>query len=390
LRAIVFTRDFPPEHGGVQTLMERLAAHYGANALVIARRAPGDEAFDRAQPYRVERMPRFEWRHSLRAVDLLLRGVSYALRLVWGLVVLLDAIREHRPDVIWCAYAFPNGLPALIARWWERTPYVVYCHGTEALRVMARGGVGLWLLRAVIRSASRVVTHSGFMRGQLSRLAPSEKILVNELGADSGALDTHAAPLESIGGFDLTEARVLAAVGRLERRKGHDAMIAALPEIRRAHPNVCWVVVGDGPERERLRALAAQRGVADSIVFAGRLSDAEVSRLLARADLFVMPSRRIGPDVEAFGIVYLEAALFGVPSVGGASGGVPEAIEDGVTGLLCDPESPPDLAAKVTLLLGDEALRRQMGEAARRRAEARTWQTCVTKLEAEVASALSR
>jgi phosphatidylinositol alpha-1,6-mannosyltransferase len=386
VKVIIFTRDFPPEFGGVQTLMERIAAFHGADALVIARHAPGDAAFDRAPgvTYRVRRMPRLDWTHANPLLRVLLRAAAYLLRFIIGGIYLGEAVRTHRAELVYCAYAMANGLPMLVVRALAGCPYCVYCHGTETLRTIDRGGLPRLAMKLVLRFARRVIVHSGFMRDEVARLVPAEKIVVNRLGADSGALDPSAPPAAEMAGVPLAGKKVLLTVGRLETRKGHDRVAEALPAVLARHPETIWFVVGDGPDRGRLGEIVARLHLEAAVVFCGRLSDADVSRLLARADLFVMPSRRIGPDVEAFGIVFLEAARFGVPSIGGRSGGVPDAIDDGVTGLLADPESSADVAEKIIRLLDDEPLRRRLGEAARERAAQRTWRACVEQLQRDV------
>jgi phosphatidylinositol alpha-1,6-mannosyltransferase len=113
--------------------------------------------------------------------------------------------------------------------------------------------------------------------------------------------------------------------------------------------------------------MTRERGLEADVVFAGAARPEDLPALYAACDVFVMASRRIGDNVEGFGIVCLEAAAAGKPVVAGRSGGVPDAIEDGVTGLLVDPESPTDIAEKISLLLRDPARRARMGEAGRQR-----------------------
>jgi len=384
VKVIVFTRDFPPEFGGVQRLLGKVADHYGKDALVIARRCPGFREYDQGRPYTTIRMRRFEWRHANPVMSRILGAISYLLRFFVGGIHLGDAIRRQKTDLVLCGYAFPNGLPMVVARLLTGCPFVVWCHGTETLRALESGGLQRAALRLVWRLAVRVVVHSRFMRDEVARFVPPEKIIVNRLGSDSGNLDFSAAPATAVDELPLAGRAVVLTVGRLERRKGHDLLAHAMPLIREKIPHVLWLIVGDGPERERLTQAIADWRLADCVRLLGRRSDAEVSALLARADLFAMPSRRIGPDVEAFGIVYLEAARFGVPAVGGRSGGVADAVQDGGTGLLCDPEDPRDIAAKVITLLGDPARRAEMGRAAKANAERQTWDEFARHLSEEL------
>ncbi len=129
------------------------------------------------------------------------------------------------------------------------------------------------------------------------------------------------------------------------------------------------MVIGDGPNRANLSELANELGVSHMVEFAGRTSDCEAYGALSRCDIFVMPSRllKARSGEEGFGIVYLEAAAFGKAVVAGRSGGVPEAVLDGVTGILVDPEDPACVAEAIERLITDLVLRRRLGEAGRER-----------------------
>jgi phosphatidylinositol alpha-1,6-mannosyltransferase len=158
-------------------------------------------------------------------------------------------------------------------------------------------------------------------------------------------------------------------VGRLVERKGHDTVIRAMPEVLNRVPDAAYVIVGGGPESERLVRLAEDTGVARHVHLLGRLPRGEMVGLLSRCDVLVMPSRQVGTSVEGFGIVFLEAGALGKPVVGGRSGGIPDAIEEGVTGLLVDPEDTVALAEAITSILADPDLAGRMGEAGRERVE---------------------
>ncbi len=136
-----------------------------------------------------------------------------------------------------------------------------------------------------------------------------------------------------------------------------------------------WVVIGDGPLRGELEALARAHGVADSVRFLGALSDAERDTWLRRADLLAMPSRLPGAGRagEGFGIVYLEAAAYGKPVVAGNVGGAVDAVLDGQTGLLVDPADPRAVGEAIATLLLDPDLAQRLGRAGAGRAQDSAW-----------------
>jgi phosphatidylinositol alpha-1,6-mannosyltransferase len=139
-------------------------------------------------------------------------------------------------------------------------------------------------------------------------------------------------------------------------------------------PDLVYVVAGDGPDRERLVELARRLGVDESVRFVGAVEDAELPLWYSLGDVFVMPSRSDPPDVEGFGIVYLEAAACERPVVAARAGGVPDAVADGVSGLLVEPGDRDGLARALAELLSDPARRANLGRRARERVLAElTW-----------------
>jgi phosphatidylinositol alpha-1,6-mannosyltransferase len=163
--------------------------------------------------------------------------------------------------------------------------------------------------------------------------------------------------------------RVLLSVTRLVERKGLDQVIRALPQVLATCPGVQYWITGEGPMRTRWEELVQSMGLQDRVRFLGRVPEDELVELYNRCDVFLMPSRECQDSghVEGFGIVFLEANACGKPVIGGTSGGMPEAIEEGKTGLLVDPEYIHGLAKAILRLLNDAPLARQMGQYGRRR-----------------------
>jgi phosphatidylinositol alpha-1,6-mannosyltransferase len=149
--------------------------------------------------------------------------------------------------------------------------------------------------------------------------------------------------------------RVLLTVSRLaasERCKGHDRVIAALPRILERIPEVIYLVVGDGDDRQRLEELAQTTGVAHVMRFAGHVPHTELPDYFRLADVFVMPSTQ-----EGFGIVFLEAAASGLPIIGGNRDGSADALAEGAIGTLIDPDDAPQLVGAICNALDCRALR---------------------------------
>jgi phosphatidyl-myo-inositol dimannoside synthase len=177
--------------------------------------------------------------------------------------------------------------------------------------------------------------------------------------------------------------KLILSVGRLSRRKGFDQVIAALPALIDSGIDVHYALVGIGEDREYLGHHAVTTQVAERVHFLGHVEPADLPRWYEAADVFAMPNRSVNSDTEGFGMVFIEAAACGTPSIAGRAGGTGSAVLDGRTGLRVDGE---DLAAVVHALrrmLGDEPLNRRLGEAAAARARSEfSWDQVAAKTRA--------
>jgi phosphatidylinositol alpha-1,6-mannosyltransferase len=283
-------------------------------------------------------------------------------------------------------------------RWlrrWLGLPYVVYTHGNEVLGILTeeRPGAPESFEGQALRGASRVVAVSRFTAGlvQQAGVDPARIEVVNP-GCDL----TRFAPKPADASLRQRilgarhRHRVILTTGNLVARKGHDVVIRALARLQVDVPDVVYLIVGDGPHRGELERLAGLLGVRDRVVFAGRVPDAELPAFYILGDVFVMVSRerREESDVEGFGLVYLEAGACGKAVVGGRSGGIPEAIADGVTGLLVDPSDPDDVARALAGILNEDGLAARLGAAGRARVEREfTWAHAAHRIEAVLMAA---
>jgi phosphatidylinositol alpha-1,6-mannosyltransferase len=169
----------------------------------------------------------------------------------------------------------------------------------------------------------------------------------------------------------------LLSVCRLTPRKGVDRTLEAVARLTEQYPKLIYAIVGDGDDRGRLTSLVQEKGLTDRVLFAGRVSDADLLRFYARCDLLVLASREEGDDIEGFGLVLVEAGAFGKPVIGGDSGGVGEAVAHEENGLLVDPQSPLAIAQAIDRILGDRSLALRLGREGQRRAtEVFTWERC--------------
>jgi phosphatidylinositol alpha-1,6-mannosyltransferase len=224
-------------------------------------------------------------------------------------------------------------------------------------------------IRFMSRNIDAITYLGDYTRGEISKAF--SKTEVSKLVQIAPGIDVdHFVPTDSSklrAELGLADKSVIISVGRLVHRKGQDKLIAALPAIKVAVPNVHLVLVGVGPHQDHLEKLALKLNVSDCVTFIGRINYAELPTYICLGDIFAMPSRSrfFGLEVEGLGIVYLEASACGLPVVGGKSGGAPDAVLIGETGLVVDGTKPAEIAGACIELLNNPELCVLMGAAGR-------------------------
>ena len=161
----------------------------------------------------------------------------------------------------------------------------------------------------------------------------------------------------------IAEKKVIVSVGRLVHRKGQDHLIEAMPEILKSVPSAHLLLVGEGPYREHLQKLVTENKLETAVTFIGRIHYKELPIYICAGDIFAMPSRSrlMGLEVEGLGIVYLEASACGLPVLAGNSGGAPDAVVEGETGLVVDGTNNQQIATAAIELLSNVEASHKMG-----------------------------
>ena len=354
MRTLVVTNDFPPRPGGIQAFVHALAVRQPADEVVVYAPAwKGAAAFDAGQPFPVVRHP-----------TSLVLPVPDVLRRV------RDLARAEGCDRVWFGAAAPLGL---LARPLRLDRSVASTHGHEVGWALLPGA--RQLLRRIGRDVD-VVTHLGEYTRR--RLAPAlgDGVRLEQLasGVDTAVFRPGAGGEDVRQRHGLTGRPVVVCVSRLVPRKGQDVLVRALPELRRRVPGAALLLVGGGPDLPRLRRLALELGVADDVVLTGSVPWEQLPAHYDAGDVFAMPcrTRRAGLEVEGLGIVFLEASASGLPVVAGRSGGSPDAVLEGVTGVTVDGRSPAQVADAVAGFLLDRDRAEQTGRAGRSWVE-RAW-----------------
>jgi phosphatidyl-myo-inositol dimannoside synthase len=359
VRSLLLTEVFPPRVGGSGRWFWEVYRRLPREQVTVAAgEHPGATKFDCEHDLRIARLPLVMPHWGVCSP----RGLGRYWRLFRALKRL---VRDGDVRMIHAGRALPEGWLAWMLNRSCGLPYLVYVHGEELNIGLQSRELG-WMMRRVFRRVERVIVNSRNSRRLLQDWGvPNDKVTVLNPGVDTKRFVPAPCCFETRGRFGWGERTVVLTVGRLQKRKGQDMLIRALPQIRRSIPDVLYVIMGDGEQRQALEELADETGVAAAVQFLGEGGDEDLIRCYQQCDLFALPNREVDGDIEGFGMVLLEAQACGKPVLAGDSGGTAETMRPDETGVIVDCTAPERLAAAVTTLLKDPERRQRMGTAAR-------------------------
>lgn len=376
-RTLLVSENFPPKVGGSGRWLWELYRRLPREGYVIAAGEDSRQGdFDRTHDLRVFRLPL-----SMRTRGMVsfhgLKGYLRGVRRLWRLV------RQKNVRTIHCGRCLPEGWMAWIVRRFTGVPYLLFVHGEE-MNTASTSRELTWMARRVLGGARLIIANSRNTETILRNewCAPPERIRVLHPGVDTQRFvpaPRDETPRAQLGWGSRP---VLLTVGRLQKRKGHDRLISALPAIRQQFPDILYAIVGGGEERPALDRLVAENGLKGHVQFMGEVADDQLVACYQQCDLFVLPNRQIGRDIEGFGMVLLEAQACGKPVVAGASGGTAETMQLGTTGEIVPCEDPTLLADTVVRLLADPDRLIAMGATGRAWCEANfDWEILVQRAQ---------
>jgi phosphatidyl-myo-inositol dimannoside synthase len=348
-RTLVVTNDFPPRVGGIESFVLAMVRRMDPDSVVVhTARQAGDAVFDATLAFSVIRDPS---RIMLPTPAITKRSVAIA--------------KDMGCDSAWFGAAAPLGLMAAsLKREAGVRRTVATTHGHEVW--WARAPVTRQLLHRVGETNDVLTYVADYTRERIAKaLAPEAAARMVRLtpGVDTRVFNplVDGRPVREM--YGLGDRPVIVCVSRFVERKGQDMLIRALPLVQHDVPDAALLLVGDGPMRTKLVHLAEGLGVSKDVIFAGPKSWPETPPYYAAGDVFCMPcrTRKLGLEVEALGIVFLEAAATGLAIVVGRSGGAPETVLDGRTGCVVDPRSHVAVGRALADLLENRGVAREMG-----------------------------
>jgi phosphatidylinositol alpha-1,6-mannosyltransferase len=354
-KILCITNDFGPRAGGIETfvigLIERLPR---SRVIVYTSAQDNSHTYDRKwlEDYGVEVV------RDKAKILLPTPGVAYCVKAL---------VREREISTVFFGAAAPLGLLSRGLRKAGVNHIVALTHGHEVWWSK------VWPFTMAIKFISRHVNHLTYL-GEYTRSAIARSI-TDQAAASmvkiAPGIDTdHFSPQDAIElrrELGLTDKKVIVSVGRLVHRKGQDVLIEAMPSIIKEVPEAHILMIGEGPYRSYLETRVKTLGLQERVTFIGRIQYVELPRYICAGDLFVMPSRSrlAGLEVEGLGIVYLEASACGLPVIAGNSGGAPDAVLAGKTGLVVEGSKQDAVASAVVELLLDPKRSHAMGQAGR-------------------------
>lgn len=367
MRIWILAENWPPRVGGIERYLTGIAGNLkGHEVTVIApvRLVPPTAELAQGKP------------------QIIRKRFFYPLWPKWYFLYrfLLKKARSEKPDIILCGKALFEGRLALKLKKKLGIGYVVCTYGMEIATWSAHPRIRKQLVH-VLEHADRILYINQKTKDELLALGAQEQQLISLYpGVDPAILDQKKNQ-DVLKKYNIQQLYIL-TVARLVPRKGIDDLIEACGQIGE---RIQLVIVGDGSEQQHLEEHAKKFGV--SAAFIGSIFDEELYALYRSAAIFALTPKELPGDYEGFGIVYCEAAYFGVPVIGTKTGGVIEAVEDGVTGILASPGDIPAIAKALTTLLTNTALAHQYGDAGRRRVlEKFTWNATMRPFTAYLAN----
>lgn len=342
MRTLLITLEYPPFKGGVANYYFNLAKYWplGENIKII----------DNSKNELMAQSGRFPW---FRAVTTLIRQQ-----------------KRKSFDHLLVGHILPLGTAALLAAFIRPFSFSVFLHGLDFSAAVSSYRKS-FLTKLILRQAENIICANSYTADLVHRFDKKikNKIQVVNPGIEPIIPDKDCDKLEEIKSqYGLEGKFVLFSLGRLVARKGFDTVIKAISHNEFKLNNLVYFIAGSGPQEKELKTLAAASPLKDKIFFLGGITEDDKWCWFHACDAFILPARMIGSDFEGFGIVYLEANLAGKPVIAGDSGGIRDAISDGVSGLLVEPEDLFEIRMAIERLAADSALRAELGNKGRERA----------------------
>jgi phosphatidylinositol alpha-1,6-mannosyltransferase len=362
MKSLFIINDFPPILGGQSNYYFNLCGAFPKGELtILAPRCQGYQSFDQNHYLPIIR------RNYLIQIPVVEKICKILLPFFYSLPI----IKREKITCIHCGHVLSTGVIGLVFKKFLKIPYIVYTHSADILEYQKYGLIKK-LLQSILKHAARVSCNSQFTFDKLLDLGVAkDKIKLIYPKTDLQRFDPSSVETASIvSRYHLAAKKVILSINRLIERKGNDVMIKAMPDILKEIPNAIYVIGGSGYYEGKLKEIVKELDLEKAVIFVNNLSDEDVIKFYKVCEVFVMISRTIKEeDTEGFGVVFLEANACGKPVIGGRSGGIPEAVVDGYSGLLVDPLNVNEITRAVVRLCQEEQYAVLLGQQGKKRVQ---------------------
>lgn len=373
MRLMMITQDFPPDYGGIQTYMYEYATRisdFCEEFVLVCPEKPNSDEIDKELNFPVYRIK-----------------VSNNSTLVFPLFWKLSPIvRNHQIKTTFHAQ-WQTSWPAIqLMRKGKLDQVFCANHGRELVFNPYKNIPGLEsLYTSIKKKCLSAITHhfpvseyNSEILGQLGIDKSRRTVHINGTNTDL-FFPQNAQQLKCKLGLE--KRKIVTTISRIVRRKGIDIGIRAIHKLKERIPEIYYLVIGDGPDLNRCKALAEELDLKGYVKFLGKIPDHDLNKYYNLSDVFVMTPRSNDTEFEGFGIVYLEANACQKPVIGSKSGGVPSAVLNGETGLLIKEDSPEELAIALERILTDQEYAEMLGGNGRKRVlQKANWDTLSREL----------
>lgn len=359
-KTLLITTDYPPKIGGVANYYKNIVNNLDPEKIVVLTNDNNKL---------LTRLPIWpKWLPSF-----------------WNIY---KTIKKEKIEVLLIGQILPLGTVAWLLNKFTKIPYIIMTHAMD-VTFPQKYARKKWLIKKILASSYKVTTVSRFTEQQLKKLMTGRNLSKIEVIYPCPNLrlrDIDEDVLTHVKNkYQIKNKKIILSVGRIVERKGFDAMIQTTIKINRVYPDFVYLIIGEGEYKKQLfKNLTDPKynEVAKKIKFIGNVTDKELAAFYKIADVFAMPSRRLSDDdVEGFGIVYLEANLYGKPVIAGDSGGVRDAVIDGKTGFLIDPTDISMIKTALLKIFKNPERAKEMGEFGKQRVlDEFTWANQTKKL----------
>ncbi|MFH1597688.1 MAG: glycosyltransferase family 4 protein [Patescibacteria group bacterium] len=349
-KTLLITLEFAPFFGGVGRYLYNMAKHLPPQSIFIMTPPHADSAkFDQKQYF------------STTRTTLISNNPFLWPKWIFSYGKVKRFVKEKKIEHLLVSHVLPIGTVAWMLKRRKGITYSVVCHGTDVLSAQSKPGKRRLMLR-IFNNAEKIITNSQYTLDLIKNLGDySNKLLVITPATDILERSKDNNQEEIRNKYDLHDKKILLTVGRLVARKGHDIVIKALKQAAESIPDLVYLIIGKGPEEAKLKRLVGQLGLNDKVIFAGAVPDRQLPSFYQLCHLFISVGRQQDCAIEGFGIVFLEANAFCKPVIAGDSGGVKEAVVQGETGFLVDPQDQQAISKHIIQLLQNRQLAHDMG-----------------------------